>query len=169
MNYIDIAFVAFTLIIVFAGAVNGFLVSLLSTARVLLIVPASYFLSVYAAVFLTDVITEPIPDLLLRVISFISCYIVLNILLGIIIAILKSLQKKEHMPLKHTNAFLGAVFGLLKSAVVVCVISLILIQIKEFIPQDNHFYSIIDGSCAVCFINDIFAPMLQEGEKLWMI
>lgn len=168
MNYIDIAFIAFTLIIMFAGAVNGFLVSLISTARVLLVIPVSYFASTYISIPLRRIIAESVPDLFLQIISFIICYILLNIVIGIVISLLKKLQHKEHMPLKHTNAFLGAVFGLLKSAIVICVLSVIFINVKAFIPDDNAFYSIIDGSYTVRFINDIFTPMLEKGELLWM-
>jgi len=162
VNYIDIAFAVFALLLMFAGAVSGFLASLISTVRFIIIIPLSYFVSTYLSTVLADVIPQPLPDSILKILSFIICFVVLSILIGIIILVLKKLQKKEHMPLKHTNALLGALFGLFRALLAVSVISVIFGYVKAYIPQDNSFYFQLDTSMVVQFVNDIFNPLIHN-------
>lgn len=161
MNYIDIAFAAFVLLLMFTGAVSGFLASLISTVRFIIIIPLSYFASSFVSAAVSDIVSQPLPDGLLKILSFIICFVVFNILIRIVIHVLKKLQKKEHMPLKHTNALLGALFGLFRALLAVCVISAVLGYVKEYVPQDNNFYLQLDSSRVVNFLND-FNPLIDN-------
>lgn len=215
MNYIDLAFIIITVLMVIIGARKGFLVSLLSMLRFFIDVPLSFFVSgryyqqaydsfikenAYNEVLekisqsqsvnsiikavdeftdslpsvfsqgidtdsfknlsveeisrtVTDSVVEPIALIIIKIILFIITFVLFYIAAGIVIFLIKSLQKKEHMPLKHTNSFLGGVFGLLKAVVLIFTVSTIIGYMSDILPQDNSFIKQADSSYALEFIN----------------
>lgn len=156
INYIDIAFLAITLIMVIDGVCRGLVVSVLGFVKFIVILPLSYFAADSFALQAAEFINEPVPLPILKVGLFIIAFLVLYILFGILMNFLKELQKKKHMPLKHTNALLGGLFSLVKAAVFVATVSLLLGALIEIIPKTNEFYTQISSSYAVESINDIF-------------
>lgn len=215
MNYIDLAFIIITVLMVIIGARKGFLVSLLSMLRFFIGVPLSFFVSgryyqqaydsfikenAYNEVLekisqsqsvnsiikavdeftdslpsvfsqgidtdsfknlsveeisrtVTDSVVEPIALIIIKIILFIITFVLFYIAAGIVIFLIKSLQKKEHMPLKHANSFLGGVFGLLKAVVLIFTVSTIIGYMSDILPQDNSFIKQAESSYALEFIN----------------
>ncbi len=223
MNYIDLAFIIITALMVIIGAQKGLLVSLLSMLRFFIGVPLSFFVSekyyqqaydsflketAYNEVFekvsqsqsvnsiikavdeftgslpsvfsqgidtasfkslsveeiskaVTDSVVEPIALIIIKIILFIITFVLFYIVAGIIIFLIKRLQKKEHMPLKRTNAFLGGVFGLLKAVILIFTAAAIIGYICDILPQDNSFIKQTDSSYALEFINS-YNPLLKQ-------
>lgn len=153
ISYIDIAFLALAVILVIAGACRGLLVSLLSMARVILIIPCSYFAAGYVLPYVPDEWLSGLSPQLQKAVAFFACFIILAALTGILLNILFKLQKKKGMPLRHTNAFLGGVFGLIKAGVIIITLSAVLACALEIIPKDNQFYEIVNNSYAVEYIS----------------
>ena len=153
IRYVDIGFMALALILVVAGACRGLLASLLSLARIILIVPCSYFLAGYIIPYIPEQWLSSLPAQLQKPAVFLLCFIVLGILSGILINILVKLQKKKGMPLRHTNAFLGGAFGLVKAGVIIITLSAVLGCVLDVLPKDNQFYEIVNNSYAVEYIN----------------
>lgn len=215
MNYLDLAFIIITALIVITGVQRGLLVSLLSMLRFFFGVPLAFFVSdrYYISVYdnflketvynqvleqisrsqsvngiikavndftgslpdifsrgidtssfkdlsleeiskeVTDSVVEPVALIVIKIILFIITFVLFYIVAGIIIHLVKKLRKKEHMPLRHANAFLGGVLGLLKALVLIFTVSTIIGYICGILPKDNSFVKLADSSYAVDFIN----------------
>ncbi len=155
LSYVDIAFIFIAVISVAVNVRKGFVVSLLEMVRFILIVPLSYILIDVVKPYIPKKVFGDIPSALHTVIIFVLCFIVLLIVSEIILSMLKKLQSVKHMPLKHTNAFLGGVFGFVKALIFVFILSSVFGLLLEVIPDNNQFYQIVDSSIAVEYINQI--------------
>lgn len=162
ISFVDIAFIAITAVIVFAGIKRGLVVSLASMLRFILIVPVSLVASKYLEPYVRDKISQDIPKTLFSVLLFVACLVLLAILTGILLIVLKKLQKKKDMPFHATNSVLGGVFGFIKALVVVITLAGICSVAVGFIPKDNEFYTAIKGSYAVNFISSFNLNKLLE-------
>lgn len=155
ISYIDIAFIVIAVIMIIVNASRGLVVSLLSMVRMVLVVPLSYFAAKYVEPYVPADLISQIPRALQPAVLFVICFILLLILSGIILLVLKKLQKKKGVPLRHTNAFLGGVFGFVKALVIVFALSAVLGSVLEYIPQTNQFYEPVSSSYAVEYVNKI--------------
>lgn len=154
ISYIDVAFIVIAVIMTAVGAGRGLVVSLLSAARFVLIIPCSYILADYVTPYVPESIFAEQPEQIKEVAVFLTCFIVLLIASSLIIDLFLKMQKKKGMPLRNTNAFLGGVFGLVKAAALVFVISTILGFLLDLIPDSGRFVQAIESSYAVKYIND---------------
>lgn len=155
LSYVDIAFLFIAVVSVAVNAHKGFVVSLLEMVRFIVIVPVSYVLIDVVKPYIPAKIFGDIPSALHTVIIFVLCFVLLLIVTEIFLSLLKKLQKIKHMPLKHLNAFLGGVFGLVKALIFVFALSSVFGILLDVIPNDNQFYQIVDSSIAVEYINQI--------------
>lgn len=155
ISYIDIAFFAMAVIMVIAGVKKGFLVSLLSMIKFIIILPLSYFLSDYVKPYIPAEIIEKVPEAAVEVIAFLICFIVLAIIGTILLSLLKKLQKDKDLPLHNTNAVLGGAFGFVKALIFICVLSAVIGAAEQYIPKDSAFIEMVHSSYAVDLIKDI--------------
>lgn len=162
ISYIDIAFIAVAVLLTAVGAARGLVVSLISMARFILIVPASYLAAGYIEPYVPESWFADKPDAVKGVVLFLSCLIILMIITSIIIGLLVRLQKKKGMPLRHTNALLGGVFGLVKAAAAVLVICLLIGSLSGIIPQGSSFAKAVESSYAVKYVNEIDFQAVTE-------
>ena len=121
ISYIDIAFFAMAVIMVIAGIKKGFLVSLLSMVKFIIILPLSYFLSDFVKPYIPAEIIAEAPEAAIEIIAFLICFIVLLIISTVLLSLLKKLQKDKDLPLHNTNAVLGGAYGFVKALILVCV------------------------------------------------
>lgn len=98
-------------------------------------------------------VAGPIANIVIEAIIFLVVFALIGAVCGIITAILKKLNKKKNIPFSRTNRFLGAVFGLIKAAVVVVVISGIASLAVENTSNPNDFISALDSSIIIEFAN----------------
>lgn len=155
ISYIDIAFFAMAVIMVIAGIKKGFLVSLLSMFKFIIVLPLSYFLSDYVKPYIPTEIIGEAPETAIEIIAFLVCFIVLLIIADVILVLLKKLQKDKDLPLHNTNAVLGGAFGFVKAVIIVFVLSAVIGAAEQYIPKDSAFIEMVDSSYAVNLINDI--------------
>lgn len=102
---------------------------------------------------ITDNVLEPIVLIVLKIVIFIVSLVVFCIIVSILISAFSKLQKKDHMPLKHTNSLLGGLFGFIKAVMLIFTISVIISTVCSILPQDNSFVRQADSSYALEFIN----------------
>lgn len=102
---------------------------------------------------ITDNILKPVILILIKIIIFIAVFVIICIIVSILISFFKKLQKKKHMPLKHTNSFFGGVLGLVKAAALIFTAATIIGYVCDIIPQDSSFSRLADGSFALEYIN----------------
>lgn len=155
ISYIDIAFFAMAVIMVIAGIKKGFLVSLLSMFKFIIVLPLSYFLSDYVKPYIPADIIGEAPETAIEIIAFLVCFIVLLIIADVILMLLKKLQKDKDLLLHNTNAVLGGAFGFVKAVIIVFVFSAVIGAAEQYIPKDSAFVEMVDSSYAVDFINNI--------------
>lgn len=155
ISYIDIAFVVIAVIMTIVGAKRGLVVSLIGMLRFIFIVPVSYLLTDYLMPYVPKDLLNEIPQQARGVALFFVVFIALIVLTGILMFALKKLQDKKGMPLRHTNAFLGGVFGFVKALVLISVLSLGSALVIDFIPKDNQVYEILSGSYIVEYISNL--------------
>lgn len=155
ISYIDIAFLVLTAVMVFVGVKKGLFVSLLSMVRFIVIIPLSYFAIDYVEPYLPSEWFADISSELKTVLLFVICFVILLILTRLLLLIFKKLQKKKGMPLRHTNALLGGVFGFVKAVIIVFAISTVLAYLIDILPQTNQFYLPISSSYAVKAVENI--------------
>lgn len=67
---------------------------------------------------------------------------------------------------KRTNQTLGAIFGIVKSVVLVLAIVSILKYVQTFIPSSDNLYSILNDSVILDFINDINPFNVLTGGRI---
>ena len=155
LSYLDMAFLIILVIAIAVNAHKGFVVSMLETIRFIIIVPLSYVLLNVVEPYIPKNVFGDIPNALHTIIIFIICFALLFIVSIIILSLLKKLQHKKHMPLRHINAVLGGVFGLVKALILIFILSTVFGLLLEVIPNNNQFYQIVDSSIAVEYINAI--------------
>ncbi|MDE5973536.1 MAG: CvpA family protein [Eubacterium sp.] len=155
ISYIDIAFFAMAVIMIIAGVKKGFLVSLLSMAKFIIILPLSYFLSDFVKPYIPAEILGEAPEAVIEIIAFLICFLVLLVVGTILLSLLKKLQKDKDLPLHNTNAVLGGAFGFVKAFILVCVFSAIIGAAEPYIPKDSAFIEMVHSSYAIDLINDI--------------
>lgn len=160
ISVIDIIIVVLAIGLIISSISRGFLVSVLSLVRLFIIVPASYFLAEYITPFIELPKANAVPEKLFGIIVCVVCFFVLLILSGILLIVLKKLQKKKGMPLRHTNAFLGGVFGLVKTLILVVFASTVLGFAVQYISKDTTFYQVVDASYIVSLVNE-YNPFLK--------
>lgn len=156
ISFFDIFFLIITVCIVLVNIHRGFLVSLIGMLRFILIVPLSCVAAEYAELYIPVDAFGDMPEQLVPVITFALCFVLLLILTSLLMLLLKKLQKDKDMPLRNTNAFLGGLFGFLKAAVLVFVISSFIGSMVQYIPQSNEFadiYNSINSSYVIEFVN----------------
>lgn len=156
ISYIDIAFLVMAVIMVIAGVKKGFLVSLLSMVKFIIILPLSYFLSDYLKPYIPADVIGKAPETAIEIIAFLVCFIALLIVGTILLSLLKKLQKDKDLPLHSTNAILGGVFGFVKAVIIVCVFSAIIGAVEQYIPKDSTFIEMVNSSYAVDLVSDIY-------------
>lgn len=222
MNYIDLALIIITALMVIIGACRGLIISLISMVRFTIGVPLSFFVSemfsklVYdgfvkeiayqkvserladsqsvnsiiksvddftnslPSIFskgidtasfkilsideisraITDSVVEPIAVVIIKILLFVITFVLFYIITGVIISFIKTLQKKDHMPLKRTDIVLGGVFGFVKAFVLMFTLATIIGYICSIIPQTSSFAKQADSSFALEFINT-YNPLLK--------
>lgn len=157
ISFFDIFFLVITIFIVLVNAHRGFLVSLISMLRFILIVPLSCVAAEYAEPYIPVDAFGDMPEQLVPIITFALCFVLLLILTSLLMLLLKKLQKDKDMPLRNTNALLGGLFGFLKAAVLVFVISSFAGSLVQYIPQSSDFadiYNSINSSYVIEFVNN---------------
>lgn len=74
----------------------------------------------------------------------------------IITKIINSIMNKKHMPLKRTNKYLGAAFGILKGVASLAVLSAVFSFLSDFVfTNSQSFVSQVDSSVVMEFINKV--------------
>lgn len=155
ISYIDIAFVVIAIIMTLVGAKRGLVVSLIGMLRFIFIVPVSYFLTDYITPYVPEDLLSQIPQEARGVVLFFIVFVALIILTGILMMILKKLQDKKGMPLRHTNAFLGGVFGFVKALVLISVLSFGSAIVIDVIPKDNQVYEVLSSSYIIDYLSSL--------------
>lgn len=156
ISFFDIFFLVITVCIILVNAHRGFLVSLISMLRFILIVPLSCVAAEYAEPYIPTDAFGDIPEQLIPVIVFAVCFLLLLILTSLLMLLLKKLQKQKDMPLRNTNAFLGGIFGFLKAAILIFVLASFIGSMVQYIPQSSEFadiYNSINSSYVIEFVN----------------
>lgn len=153
ISIIDVAFVILTVIITAVGCKRGLVVSVIAMLRVIFIVPVSYFLAQYITPYVPQNIISSLPKGAVGIVMFVAVFLALIVLTGILMLVLKALQKKKGVPLRHTNAFLGGVLGFVKALVLVLVISGCMALVAELLPNGSQAYKVINSSYIVDFIS----------------
>lgn len=161
INYIDIAFAVIAVVMTIVGAKRGLVVSLIGMLRFIFIVPVSYFLTDYIMPYVPENLFSQVPQQARGVVLFFIVFLALIILTGILMMVLKKLQDKKGMPLRHTNAFLGGVFGLVKALILISVLSLGSAFVIDFIPKDNQAYEILSGSYIIDYLSNLNLEELE--------
>lgn len=154
ISYIDIVFALVIIIMTAVNAKRGFMVALIGMLRFIFIVPVSYFLVDYLTPYIPESYLEKIPEQAQGIVVFFAVFVILIVLTGIVMNILTKLQKKKGVPLRHTNAFLGGVFGFIKALIFISVISGVASLILDFIPENNQFYEIFNNSYIVDIVRN---------------
>lgn len=154
ISYIDIAFAVLAVLMTVVNAKKGLVVALVGMVRFFLIVPASYFLVDIVSPYIPQSLIDKVPEQAQGIVVFLIVFVVLIILTGLLIMLLKKLQHKKGVPLRHTNAFLGGLFGLVKALILIFVLSAAASLALEFIPKDNQFYEILGSSYVVDFVKN---------------
>lgn len=154
ISYIDIAFVVIAVVMALVNAKRGLVVSLVGMLRFIFIVPVSYFLADYVMPYIPETVLEKIPEQAQSIVVFFVVFVLLIVVTGLLMMALAKAQKKKGMPLRHTNAFLGGVFGLVKALVLILVLSGAAALILEFLPQDNQFYEVLNGSYVIGIVRN---------------
>lgn len=112
-------------------------------------------------------IVEPAALVMIQILIFILTIAVFYVITGIIISLVKKIERKEHVPLKKTNKFLGAVFGLAKSVIAVMAIAAIFNFVLDLYGNisGNTFIRQLSSSSVLNFINQYnpILNMIQEN------
>lgn len=101
---------------------------------------------------ITDTVVEPITLVVLKIVIFTVVFIAFYAVTGILISMLAKLQAKKHMPLKHTNALLGGIFGLVKAGAFIFAVASVFRCIIAVIPADSGFVNAVNSSLAIEFV-----------------
>lgn len=106
-------------------------------------------------------IVEPAALVIIKIFMFVLTIAVFYVITGIIIALIKKLERKEHVPFKKTNKFLGAVFGLAKSVIAVMAIAAIFNFVLDVYgnTSDSAFIIQLSSSSVLDIINK-YNPIL---------
>ena len=88
---------------------------------------------------------------------FILTLLAFSLLAWLIPKLIKRLDKIKNIPFKKTNKFLGAVFGVIKSVLVIAVLCAVLVFVKDYIfaSSQNEFVNQVNSSAIVEFVNKI--------------
>lgn len=114
-----------------------------------------------AATAILNNIVEPVAVAVIKVIVFIIILVLFFVAVWLVSKLIKKLMSSKHAPLKHTNKFLGAVFGALKGVVALAALSAALTFLRDFLfSSSESFVSLVDSSVVIEFINKI-NPFLQ--------
>lgn len=101
-------------------------------------------------------IVEPVALVIIKIALFVITLVIFNLLVMIITKIINSIMNKKHMPLKRTNKYLGAAFGILKGVASLAVLSAVFSFLSDFVfTNSQSFVSQVDSSVVMEFINKI--------------
>jgi membrane protein required for colicin V production len=158
MNYVDLLLLLPIIWFVYQGFRRGFIIELASLVALILGIYAALYFSGYAAGFLVD--RFHMGPKYVPVVSFIITFIVVVFL---VYSVGKLLEKVINMiALGFVNKFAGAVFGLLKGAVIISVVLMIINHFNDnFISEEKRANSMLYDP-----IEDI-APRLWDSFRDW--
>lgn len=102
-------------------------------------------------------IVEPVACVIIKIVLFILTLLAFSLLAWLISKLIKRLDKIKNIPFKKTNKFLGAVFGVIKSVLVIAVLCAVLVFVKDYIfaSSQNEFVNQVNSSAIVEFVNKI--------------
>ena len=95
-------------------------------------------------------LVEPVASVILKIVVFVLVFIVFFLLTGIIVSLLKKKNKKDKSLIGKTNRLLGALFGFVKSIIVVCALVAV---INFFIPYSNSENGIVQTASESVLFN----------------
>lgn len=109
---------------------------------------------------LMENIVDPIAEIISKAAVFVIAVFVFYVVTGIILFVVKKLSNSKKAPLRKTNKFLGAVFGMIKALIFVFAIA----KIGSFLTQninagDNSFLQQLGSSAIIEFVNK-FNPIM---------
>ncbi|MCM1285540.1 MAG: CvpA family protein [Acetobacter sp.] len=225
VNYVDIAILALSLIMILISARKGILIALTGMTRVLVGVPVSFYVSdnynkmIYndyvkdtvikkleeeiarqgtVSSFISSIqetvdtlpafltknfntapleslsvkrtaeyfevnLVRPIAEITIEIVLFLAVFIIFLIITGIIIQILKIRNRHDDTPLRKADIILGAVFGLLKAAVLVFAVCTLAGMAADVLPKEyiasNSFVNQLETSKIISTVNE-FNPFI---------
>lgn len=105
-------------------------------------------------------IVDPIAEIITKVSLFVVTFVAFYVVTGILLYIVKKLSNSSKAPLRKTNKFLGAVFGMVKAMIFIFAIARIAVFFTENITvSDNAFLQQIASSAIIEFVNK-FNPIM---------
>lgn len=112
-------------------------------------------------------IVEPVAIAVIKIIIFVLTIVLFYVITWIIILLVKKIGKAENAPFKKTNKFLGAVFGLVKSVILIFTVAAVFEFIIEICGSgnDNSFVTELKSSEFLYFING-YNPILYVTGQL---
>ena len=153
INFIDIIFVLLTIIFIVVSITRGLLVCVISLVRFFVIVPASFYIGNYLEPYFTKYIFKGVSAGLTNILSIILSFFILLILSSLLIHLLKKLQNKKGVPLRHTNALLGGVFGLAKSLLIIIAVSTLVYYVMPYVSPDSNAEELLGTSIIINYVN----------------
>lgn len=108
-------------------------------------------------------LVRPIAEIAIEIVLFLTVFIVFLILTGIIIQILKIRNRHDDTPLRKTDIFLGAVFGVIKTAVLIFAVCTLAGMAADALPKEyidsNTFVNQLETSKIISAVNE-FNPLI---------
>lgn len=153
INSIDLIFILMTIIFIVTSILRGAVACVVSAVRFFIIVPAAFFVSDYILPIISKDMSAP--ALVIKAVSVVISFVVLLILSSLLMLLLKKLQRKKGMPLRHTNALLGGVFGLAKSLVIIISTSTLAHMVAPVLQPNSSVASLIGTSEIINYVNTI--------------
>lgn len=110
-----------------------------------------------AAQAITKNVLDPVLLVVVKAVVFLIVLLAVSLVVLLISKTVKKLEEKDHMPLKKTNKFLGALLGAFKGVVLLAGICAALVFVRDFVfaSSQNEFVKLVDSSSVAEFINKI--------------
>ena len=106
-------------------------------------------------------VVEPIALAAVKIAVFVLALALFLVLVRIIVHFIKKLQSKKHAPLRRTNKFFGAVFGILQGVVALASLCAVIAFLRgSLFSGATQFAAQADSSLVVEFVNKI-NPLLS--------
>lgn len=101
-------------------------------------------------------IVEPVALAIIKIVIFVVTLVLFSVAVWLVSKLIRRLMNNKHAPLKHTNKFLGAVFGALKGILTLAALCAVIAFLRDFLFSSSEaFVSQADSSVVVEFINKI--------------
>lgn len=101
-------------------------------------------------------IVEPVALAIIKIVIFVVTLVLFSVAVWLVSKLIRRLMNSKHAPLKHTNKFLGAVFGALKGILTLAALCAVIAFLRDFLFSSSEaFVSQADSSVVVEFINKI--------------